>query len=210
MKQLISNKDGLPVFAHVVVGLATVAGALNTAQLLAEFQPGNLKVIGWFSAAVIAAALFICVEAFIKYRHWLAGVGVAVFGGTEVLGQIGHAAYVNQDAVVLTPGLEWALGYISPSVVVIAAVLMAFVIRYAMPHEDDQVDPLAPLYGRIEAMQQQLTELPSPAEPFDLERVINAAAQVDDPSLYVVDPTTQRIKQKQKIEIPPSLNGSRQ
>lgn len=211
MKQLIKKKDGLPMFAHVVVALATLAGALNTAQLLADFQPGNLKIIGWFSAFVIAASLFISVEAFIKYKHPLAGVGVLIFGGTEILGQIGHAAYVNQDAVVLTPALEWALGYISPSVVVVCAVLMAFIIRYALPHEDEQTDPVVLILDRLQQVEQQVTTLPQalpqPAQSFDLERIINAASQVDDPALYEVDPTTQRLKKKTRIEIPPS-NGS--
>lgn len=131
-------KLSLKALARLPVILAVVGAYFNTAALLAEFQTDGMKWVAYIAAASIGIGLFLCVEAMIKGGGWPVFAGLAFFGMAEIAGQILHAALVRADVVVMTDTLRWIMGYVSPSTVVIAGVVMALVAQYGFP---DQVDP---------------------------------------------------------------------
>lgn len=120
----------LQKLARIPVILAILGAYLNSAELLAEFQPDGRQWVGWVGALSVSVALFLCVEAFLHRPTWVTGVAVVGFGLTESLGQILHAALTRGDVVFMTPMLEWVMGYVSPSLVVVVGVVMAFVSHY--------------------------------------------------------------------------------
>lgn len=168
--------------------LAVVGAFLNSGDLLAEFQPEGRAFVGYVAAASVGIALYLCVEALLHHPHWSLLAGVAFFGLAEVSGQVLHAALVRSDVTVMTPALHWLMGYISPSLVVVAGVVMALILRYGFPPEGDDAD--APLtrgdLARLEANLQS---------PVPLADILQAARNVPQPGEYVVD-TRQRLLRK--------------
>lgn len=122
--------NNLKKLARIPVLLAILGAYLNSAELLAEFQPAGRQWVGWVGALSVSVALFLCVEAFLHRPTWVTGVAVVGFGLTESVGQILHAALIRGDVVFMTPMLQWVMGYISPSLVVVVGVVMAFVSHY--------------------------------------------------------------------------------
>lgn len=122
--------NNLKKLARIPVLLAILGAYLNSAELLAEFQPAGRQWVGWVGALSVSVALFLCVEAFLHRPTWVTGVAVVGFGLTESVAQVLHAALIRGDVVFMTPMLQWVMGYISPSLVVVVGVVMAFVSHY--------------------------------------------------------------------------------
>lgn len=116
--------------SRIPVLLAIVAAGLNSAELLAVYQPEGRAYVGWLAALAVSVALFVCVEGFLAHPSWVNGAAIAAFGLTEVSTQILHAAMVRADVVVMTPLLEYVMGYISPSVVVFVGLTLPVIVHY--------------------------------------------------------------------------------
>lgn len=121
--------------ARIPVFLAVIGAFFNTADLLAEFQPPGRAWVGYIAAASIGLALLLCVEAMMRRATWPVIGGVVLFAVAEITGQILHAALVRADVVVMTDTLRWIMGYVSPSMVVVAGLVMAFVAHYGFVDE---------------------------------------------------------------------------
>lgn len=132
-------------FSRVPVVLAIAGAYLNSAQVLAFFQPEGRAWVGWLGALAVSIALFITVEAFLVRPSWITGAAIVGYGLTEILAQLIHAAQARADLIVMTPLLEYALSYIAPSVLVIVGLTLPVVIFYglgaagAAPSETDKL-----------------------------------------------------------------------
>ncbi len=144
--------------ARIPVVLAIVGAYLNSAELLAEFQPPGRAWVGWIGALSVSVALFLCVEAFLHRPTWVTGVAVVGFGLAEVSGQVLHGALVRGDVVLITPMLRWIMGYVSPSLVVVVGVVMAFVAHYGFKAADDGVSSLPSELAALHTDLASLTE----------------------------------------------------
>lgn len=129
---------------RIPVALAVVGAYLNTAQLLAEFQPDGFAWVGWLGAASIGVGLFLSVEALLHRYHPVLLMGILFFGTSELAGQILHAALVRSDVVVMTEAMRWLLGYAAPGFVVLSGIVMAFVVHFGFPQDGDE-DPASPV-----------------------------------------------------------------
>jgi hypothetical protein len=164
--------------------LAVVGAFLNSGDLLAEFQPDGRAWVGYIAAASVGVGLYLCVEALLRRPHWSVAAGVIFFGLAEVSGQVLHAALVRSDVAVMTELMRWIMGYVSPSLVVVSGIVMAFVVQYGFPRDATQVDDLPITRADLARLEQALQQ-PVPVVP--LADVLNAAQAVDDPDAYVID-----------------------
>jgi hypothetical protein len=166
-----------------------LAGAfLNSGDLLAEFQPQGRAWVGYLAAASVGLALFICVEALLKEPHWTLVIGVIGFALAEVSGQILHAALVRDDVTVMTQFMRWVMGYVSPSLVVVSGVAMAFLVHFGFPRECAETEERPVTRGdlsRLERAMEQVAQSAAPAVP--LSDVLEAAKSLDHPESYLVD-----------------------
>ncbi len=124
----MSNK--LKVLARVPVLLAVAGAYLNSATVLAQFQPSGRAWVGYLAALSLSVSLYLSVEAFLLRPNWIAASGIFVFGLAEVAGQILHAALLRGDVVVMTPLLRWVMSYLSPSFVVLVGLSMPFIANW--------------------------------------------------------------------------------
>ena len=118
---------------RIPVILAVIGAYLNTADLLATFQPTGRAWVGWVGAASLAIGLLVTSEELAK--HGASGgivlvCAVLVFGTAELTGQVLHSAMVSGDYYVLNDTWRWILSYVSPSVPVLVGVAMPFIVKY--------------------------------------------------------------------------------
>lgn len=173
---------------RIPVILAVLGGFLNSGDLLAEFQSVGRSWVGYLAAASIGIGLYLCVEALLKRPHWALIAGVVFFGLAEVSGQLLHAALVRSDVAIMTDFLRWLMGYVSPALVVVAGIVMAFVVQYGFPKDGVQADDLPVTRGDLSRLEQAMQRVASGTEPaVSLSDVLKAAQDVKDPTGYVVD-----------------------
>lgn len=173
--------------ARIPVILAVIGAFLNSGDLLAEFQPAGRAWVGYVAAASVGIGLYLCVEALLKEPHWSVIAGVIFFGLAEISGQVLHAAFVRSDVAVMTETMRWLMGYVSPSLVVISGIVMAFVVRYGFPNEDAPVDDLPVTRSDFARLEQSLHQDKKSAPSVPLADVLKAADGITDPSGYVLD-----------------------
>jgi hypothetical protein len=131
----------LKLASRIPVGLAIIGAYLNSAEVLAQFQPAGRAWVGWIAALSVSVALFICVEAFLAHPRWVTAGGVLAFGLAEVLGQILHAALIRSDVVILSDTLRWLMGYLAPSLVVLVGLSMPFLVQFGFGSDSAGVSP---------------------------------------------------------------------
>ncbi len=139
---MMSISKRLKILARIPVVLAVVGAYLNSATVLAEFQPDGRAWVGYVAALSLSVSLYLSVEAFLFRPNWIAASGIFCFGLAEVAGQILHAALVRGDVVVMTPLLQWVMGYLSPSFVVLVGLSLPFIAHWGFG--GDQVEVLSP------------------------------------------------------------------
>lgn len=181
--------------ARIPVVLAVVGAFLNSGDLLAEFQPVNRGWVGYVAAASVGVGLYLCVEALLHKPHWSVISGVIFFGLAEVSGQVLHAALVRSDVVVMTDTLRWLMGYISPSLVVVSGIVMAFVVQYGFPRDNASIDDQPLTRADLVQLEHALRTVSANHQPVPLPDILTAAQTVDDPAAYVVD-VNQRVLRK--------------
>ena len=145
---------------RIPVALAVIGAYLNTAQLLAEFQPDGYQWIGWLGAASIGVGLFLSIEALLVKYHPVLLVGILFFGAADLSGQVLHAALVRSDVVVMTDSLRWLMGYVSPGLVVFSGIVMAFVVHYGFPQDGLPADSLPVTRADLAQLERALTTPP--------------------------------------------------
>ena len=144
----------LKVLARIPVVLAVVGAYLNSATVLAEFQPEGRAWVGYIAALSLSVSLYLSVEAFLFRPNWIAASGIFGFGLAEVAGQILHAALLRGDVVVMTPLLRWVMGYLSPSFVVLVGLSLPFIAHwgFGLPSSADVSPEVLVLRSEIAAL----------------------------------------------------------
>lgn len=144
----------LKVLARIPVILAVVGAYLNSATVLAEFQPHGRAWVGYIAALSLSVSLYLSVEAFLFRPNWIAASGILGFGLAEVAGQILHAALLRSDVVVMTPLLRWVMGYLSPSFVVLVGLSLPFIAHWGFgdPSSADVSPDVLALRSEIAAL----------------------------------------------------------
>lgn len=186
--------------ARIPVILAVIGAFLNSGDLLAEFQPDGRAWVGYVAAASVGIGLYLCVEALLEKPHWSVIAGVVFFGLAEISGQVLHAALVRSDVAVMTDTMRWLMGYVSPSLVVVSGIVMAFVVQYGFPRGDDQSDGQPVTRGDLARLEHTLHAAAKPAPAVPLTDVLKAAESIANPAGYVVDVGERRLRKNGKVK----------